>query len=1048
MSLRCIHIADVHFRGLKRHDEYKKVFTEFFVKAKELSPDIIFIGGDIVHSKTQGISPELIDILSWWFTEMSNICDVHVILGNHDGLILNKDRQDAITPIVSALGIDNIFLYKNSGTYSINKDFNFCVFSCFDEENWSNVKPEEGKINIATFHGGVLGSKTDSEWNISGEVSESFFSEYDFTFLGDIHKYQYIDKEKRIAYPGSTIQQNYGEDVKKGFILWEINSKWDYKSTFVQLKNPYAFYTVEWKSDYETTIASLKNKPKFSRFRVKSDTSLTQAEIRLIHSYLKEEKLAKEIVFKIDAKLDTATVQNNKLKTLNLWDASQRKEIINSYFLDTLDDEMLNNVNNLFSETIDEVPEDHVKKPVSWSLKNIKFNNTFSYGKNNEINLDKTNGIIGIFAKNASGKSSIPGTIMYTLFNGTDRGSLKNLHVINSRKGSCSASALIESNNTEYLVSRKTEKKQNKKGDVSATTYLDLHKIVNGIVVDESEEQRRETEKVLREIVGNSEDFLMTSFASQGSINSFIKEKASARKSILTKFIGLDIFDELHKISRDKYNLIKGSMMSKKQRNWNSEIEDFLAEIDELEIKKVQLKEEITQLKEKESKIRFQLSQKQSLSFDIDIESLENKKNLLESSLNSKRTELINLEDKLENLSNKKSKINNALSLIDIESLYDDKNRLEESKIKLNTLLNELSLNKKDIKQANEGLEILNSVPCTNPCIKTPAESVGIDFTSCKFISRAYEKGNQKSELIKNEEILSRSSSEIKSFISELEKLNINKKIKLYENSKISLKDYETDEKIISTKIHSLKENISRLEKDYEFSVREHLNAVNMLNKEDEEVITSLKNQLQEYEHSINIKQSNWAKSEGRISFLQDTIQRYEEEREEFEELNEKYKTYDIFSTAMSKKGIPVNLIKDMLPVINKEIKSILNTVVPFTVELEIEDGSNSMDVYINYGDSKRIIECGSGMEKMISSIAIRVALINISSLPKSDIFIIDEGFGALDETNLEACSRLLQSLKKWFKTIMIISHVDAIKDIVDDTLEITTKEKDSYVKY
>ena len=245
MSLSCIHIADVHFRGLKRHEEYKKVFEEFFIKAKELCPDIIFIGGDIVHSKTQGISPELIDILSWWFTEMSNICDVHVILGNHDGLILNKDRQDAITPIVNALGIENIYLYKDSGIYKINDDFNFCVFSCFDEENWSNVKPESEKINIATFHGGVLGSKTDSEWNISGEVSESFFNDYDFTFLGDIHKYQYIDKEKRIAYPGSTIQQNYGEDVKKGFLFWEINSKWDYKSTFYQLKNPNAFYTID-----------------------------------------------------------------------------------------------------------------------------------------------------------------------------------------------------------------------------------------------------------------------------------------------------------------------------------------------------------------------------------------------------------------------------------------------------------------------------------------------------------------------------------------------------------------------------------------------------------------------------------------------------------------------------------------------------------------------------------------------------------------------------------------------------------------------------------
>ena len=76
------------------------------------------------------------------------------------------------------------------------------------------------------------------------------------------------------------------------------------------------------------------------------------------------------------------------------------------------------------------------------------------------------------------------------------------------------------------------------------------------------------------------------------------------------------------------------------------------------------------------------------------------------------------------------------------------------------------------------------------------------------------------------------------------------------------------------------------------------------------------------------------------------------------------------------------------------------------------------MDIYINYGDSKRIIELASGMEKMMASLAIRVALINVSSLSKTNMLIIDEGFGTLDETNLEACNRLLVSLKKWFKNI------------------------------
>ena len=120
---------------------------------------------------------------------------------------------------------------------------------------------------------------------------------------------------------------------------------------------------------------------------------------------------------------------------------------------------------------------------------------------------------------------------------------------------------------------------------------------------------------------------------------------------------------------------------------------------------------------------------------------------------------------------------------------------------------------------------------------------------------------------------------------------------------------------------------------------------------------------------------------------------------------------------------------------------------VGFTVSLEADLESNSMDIYIDYGDSKRIIELASGMEKMMASLAIRVALINISTLPKTNMLIIDEGFGSLDETNLESCSKLLVSLKKWFRNIIIISHIDAIKDIVDNSIDIMKHGVDSHVQ-
>ncbi|HBQ59397.1 MAG TPA: hypothetical protein DD671_07180, partial [Balneolaceae bacterium] len=157
--MRIAHIADVHWRGYQRHVEYRTSFSDMFRQLRELKVDAICVAGDIVHSKTQGISPELIDNLNWWFTELSRIAPTHVILGNHDGLILNKDRQDAISPILNALNLQNVYLYKKSGVYNDPNDdrFNWCAFSPFDEEGYAEVKPQRGKINIAMYHGAVWG---------------------------------------------------------------------------------------------------------------------------------------------------------------------------------------------------------------------------------------------------------------------------------------------------------------------------------------------------------------------------------------------------------------------------------------------------------------------------------------------------------------------------------------------------------------------------------------------------------------------------------------------------------------------------------------------------------------------------------------------------------------------------------------------------------------------------------------------------------------------------------------------------------------------------
>jgi len=191
-EFKVAHIADIHYRGLQRHDEYRVAFEHFFARCKELGVDHIFVGGDVFHTKTQGISPEAIEELSWFFRTCGDTAATSVILGNHDLNLTNLNRKNILTPIIDAIDHPRVTLYRDSGVYLINEGVYLCVFSCADEHRWSSVAPVSGAINIAAFHGSVKGSETDAGWALNSDVDVSFFDGYDFTFLGDIHQCQSI----------------------------------------------------------------------------------------------------------------------------------------------------------------------------------------------------------------------------------------------------------------------------------------------------------------------------------------------------------------------------------------------------------------------------------------------------------------------------------------------------------------------------------------------------------------------------------------------------------------------------------------------------------------------------------------------------------------------------------------------------------------------------------------------------------------------------------------------------------------------------------------
>tara|TARA_R100000664_G_scaffold33789_2_gene52032 strand:- start:7005 stop:10142 length:3138 start_codon:yes stop_codon:yes gene_type:complete len=1044
--MKIVHIADIHWRGLSRHKEYTKSFESFFEQCREISPDVIYVGGDIVHSKTQGISPELIDRLSWWFTSMAEICPVHVILGNHDGLILNKDRQDAISPIISALDNKNIHLYKKSGVYSTGVDgYNWCVFSCFDEEGWDIVRPIENEINIALFHGAVWGSTTDIDWEIDGDVTVDLFENFDFALLGDIHKKQFLNNSKTIAYSGSTIQQNYGEDPGKGFLLWEIEDKDKFKCTFHTIEHSCEFVTIDWMGDVSRTLEESLKYKKGSRFRIRSKSLITHADTQEISYRLRTDMNAEEVVFKNENQFDVSSYgQGSESGEINLRDISSHSLLLDDFFKNhNLTDEEVGDIKDLAEKYFSIANSgDEVLRNTRWQIENINFNNLFSYGENNIIDFSKNTGITGIFGKNTRGKSSIVGSLMYCLFNTTDRGPVKNLHIINSRKNFCDASIDIKLNGEFFRISRGTVKHTTRKGETYASTSLGLSKISKNGEVEEdlTEEQRRETEKILRKLIGTSDDFLMTSLSSQGGMNRFISEGSTNRKAILTKFLDLEIFEKMNDLCKNDSSTIRALSRSIKKEDWETKIEEESSFLERDEKSLQSLGNSLEKFREILNNLKIEKSNNAQINSEYFTEDQINsqKEKIKES---RKKIDMINISvdnisKSIDEDSEKFKKIESVCNSISIEELKlqrDAQISLEKNAISLLNTMEKASL---ELKRLNESAKKLDRVPC------------GTKYPTCMFIKSSHEnkdKIENQGEIVKEAKA---NLEECQKSLKIVNKINPKERIEKYEALFLRMKELSGTIGISSAQLEIEIERRERESFIYR-DLKSEMEKMSLLLVEDKDnPFLKIDGKIKKAMKKIaNLEAEKTMKIE-EITKRKIKIQSLEDDKEKYDQIKRQMRIYDLFLQAISKKGIPARIMMSRLPIINREISKILQGVVDFTVLLEADQNTNSMEIYIDYGDSKRVIELASGMEKMISSLAIRVALINTSSLTKTNMMIIDEGFGSLDANNLEACTRLLESLKKWFRNILIISHVDAVKDCVDNSVEIVKKGKDSHVRF
>jgi len=1040
--MKIAHIADTHIKNLKYHDEYREIFNKMYDIMREQKVDAIVHCGDIAHTKTQ-ISPEFVDMAGEFFKNLASIAPTYIILGNHDGNLRNDSRQDAITPIVTALNLPNLFLLKDSGEMAISDDVTLNVMSVFDQVNW--VKPlNSDKINIALLHGSVSGVQTDTNYVMEhGEFDVSIFEGHDYAFLGDIHKTnQILDLEGRVRYPGSTVQQNFGETDDKGFLIWDIRSKSDFACKHYAIPNPRPFITLVLDDNGVLPEVDVK---KGARVRIVADKNVTLEKVKKATEVVKSRFQPESVTFVNKAVISKASADeiSSITHTDNLRDIGVQERLIRDYLKDfKAEEEVINKVlelNKKLSSALEEGEE--INRGVRWSLKELEWDNLFNYGEGNRVNFEELSGIVGIFGKNYSGKSSVVDSMLYTVFNTTAKNNRKNLNVINQNREKGRGKVTIDIDDAQYIVERKSEKYIKKlKGveTVEAKTDVEFtssNESLNGLA-------RNDTDKNIRRFLGTVDDFFLTSMASQFGYLSFISEGSTKRKEILAKFLDLENFDKKFKLAKEESAELKGLLKKLEGVDYKRDIAAAELQLSVVDNELTEKKSLVDEIRNRVASANERLCELQKCiaavpTIVIDYDELNHDLNRYRVERKQLSEENLSLDTEIKKLESLSFKIDEYLKNIDEADLLEKDKQLKFINEQVRILERDYNLVSGELSSSEKKIKLLDQVPC------------GDKFPTCKFIKDAFAAKENFDELSKNsfamEETLRQTRGDYNNLdieVSEgLKKLSDIKKKRVDTLSKLSANQLKLEKNknviiLLDKKVSEAEEKI----KNYLDNREAIENYEKLLTDRDNAKVNvaTFTKQLSDTEHQI----VELYKNQGSISAKIDIFKKQEKE---LDDLRKQYSAYDLFLTCMHPSGISYEIIKSKLPEINQEIAKILANVVEFSIYLENDD--DKLDIMIKHPKyDARPLEMGSGAEKTLASTAIRLALINVTTLPTGDIFIMDEPGTALDAENLDGFVRILELIKGYFKTVILISHLDSLKDCVDMQIVIDRKDGFAYV--
>ena len=166
---------------------------------------------------------------------------------------------------------------------------------------------------------------------------------------------------------------------------------------------------------------------------------------------------------------------------------------------------------------------------------------------------------------------------------------------------------------------------------------------------------------------------------------------------------------------------------------------------------------------------------------------------------------------------------------------------------------------------------------------------------------------------------------------------------------------------------------------------------------------------------------------------------------------------YEELRLAFGKKGVPAMIIEAAIPEIEDEANALLSRMTGGRMRVRFEtqketlkgDAVETLDIHIADELGTRPYENYSGGEQYRINFAVRVALSKLLARragAQLQTLVVDEGFGALDASGREQLVEAINAVQSDFERILVITHLDELKDAFPARIDVTKTEGGSQI--